>query len=93
MYSAVTVPATENVIPKLSAPKEPAAAVPVVSTDTAAVEPKDCTQALPAVAMAPTLKNVPVNHAVDVVATAEIVRKTSSPSILQGMLVWLAVYV
>ena len=83
----MTVLATENVIPKFKAPNDPAAAVPVVSTDTADVEPKDWTHALPAVAIAPTLVKEPVNQQVDVVATAEMVRNTSSPSMRQGMFV------
>ena len=89
----MVAPVTENVTTKLMAPKVPAAAVPEVSTVTAAVLPNAMLQPAPAVASVPWLWKFPDSHAVDAVAADEMERKTILPSSLHGALAKLAVTV
>jgi hypothetical protein len=93
VYSTVTVaPVTEKVTEKFKF-CEFVVTVPVVSTVTAAVEPKTIVHPPPAVARVPCEQKVPVSHAVEEEAVAEIERNTNDPSSLHGALERLAVTV
>jgi len=65
------------------APKSPVAAVPVVSTDTAAVLWINPMTGVTVPEEGPLIVILPANHAVEVVKTSEIVRYVRVPSISQ----------